>query len=155
VGYSRRGTALFIDSIWWTLLALLVPVEPDISLDNPASLLTLFSWSTLAWMLFAQCLPALITGVLWATWGTSPGKRLLGLHIVDAETGLPMSLRQDLLRTLGYLSCFASMGLGFLPLLVSRRKQGLHDLMANTVVVETLPMRPSFQASKGRNRACP
>jgi uncharacterized RDD family membrane protein YckC len=141
---------VFIDSLWWTLIMLFVPIGPNISLDNPDSLLTLFSWSTVAWTLFAQCLPALITGVLWATWGTSPGKRLMGLRIVDADTGLSMDTRQVLLRTLGYVICFATLGLGFLPMLGSRRKQGLHDMLANTVVVGKVTIEEAvFPERKG------
>lgn len=136
VGYSRRGTALFIDSLWWSVVALLVPVGPDISLNDPTSVLALFSWNTVGWMFVAQCLPLLLTGILWAIWGTSPGKRLFGLRIVDASTGLPMSRTQAGVRTLGYILCFASFGLGFLPLFFSRKKQGLHDQLAHTVVVE-------------------
>jgi uncharacterized RDD family membrane protein YckC len=151
VGYSRRGTALFIDSIWWTIVALLVPVGPDISVNDPASILTLFSWSTVGWMLFAQCVPLVVTGILWATWGTTPGKRMLGLRIVDAATGFPMSASQVGLRTLGYIVCFSTFGLGFLPMFFSRKKQGLHDLMANTVVVEKIVINEvEFPARKGR-----
>nr|WP_243658217.1 RDD family protein [Paraburkholderia sp. BL9I2N2] len=51
-----------------------------------------------------------MTGILWAVWGTSPGKRVLRLRIVDADTGLPMTVRQAFLRTAGYMLTFATCG---------------------------------------------
>jgi uncharacterized RDD family membrane protein YckC len=169
VGYSRRASALFIDSIWWTIVALFIPVGPDVSLNDPTGVLALFSWSTLGWITLAQCIPLLLTGVLWTVWGTSPGKRLLGLRIVDADTGYPMSPLQAALRTLGYLICFGTFGLGFLPMFFSEKKQGLHDMMANTVVVEKAVLstvefparkqagnsRREPRAARGRDRVTP
>jgi uncharacterized RDD family membrane protein YckC len=151
VGYSRRGTALFIDSIWWTLLALFIPVGPSISLTDPASLFGLFSATNLLWMTLSQCIPLVVTGVLWAVTGTSPGKMALGLHIVDDRTGFPMSAGQAGLRTIGYIACFMTCGLGFMPMFFTKKKQGLHDLIANTVVVEKAVINlAEFPARKPR-----
>jgi uncharacterized RDD family membrane protein YckC len=88
------------------------------------------------WLAVGQCIPILITGVLWAAWGTSPGKRALHLRIVDANTGMRMTGMQAGLRTLGYLLSFATCGAGFLWLLFNPREQALHDRMANTVVID-------------------
>jgi uncharacterized RDD family membrane protein YckC len=88
----------------------------------------------------------LVTGVLWAVWGTSPGKRALHLRIVDADTGEPMTVRQAGLRTLGYLLSFATCGAGFLWVLFNQRKQALHDRIANTVVIDDGPVDGSLPA---------
>ena len=132
--YSRRARALFIDSIWWAVLVLFIPVGPSAEdiLSAPVSL----GPSVVFWLTVVQCVPVIVTGVMWAIWGTSPGKRALGLRIVDADTGEPMTIKQAAIRTLGYLLCFASGGIGFLWMLFNPRRQGLHDLMANTVVVD-------------------
>ncbi|WP_316150583.1 RDD family protein [Cupriavidus sp. BIC8F] len=132
--YSRRARALFIDSIWWVVLMLFIPVGPSTEeiLSAPVSL----GPSVVLWLTVLQCVPLIVTGIMWAVWGTSPGKRALGLRIVDADTGEPMTIRQAAIRTLGYLVCFASFGIGFLWMLFNPRRQGLHDLMANTVVVD-------------------
>lgn len=132
--YSRRATALTIDSIWWTAVVLLVPLGPsteDILLAPESYVATI-----LFWLAIGQCLPILLTGVMWAVWGTSPGKRALRLRIVDADTGRAMTVRQAGLRTLGYLLTFATCGAGFLWVLFNDRKQTLHDRIANTTVVE-------------------
>ncbi|WP_429468720.1 RDD family protein [Paraburkholderia sp. WSM4175] len=62
---------------------------------------------------------------MWAIWDTSPGKRALGLRIVDADTGEPMTARQAAMRTLGYLVCFATCGAGFLWGAVQPAQAGL------------------------------
>ncbi|TDN66822.1 RDD family protein [Paraburkholderia sp. BL10I2N1] len=136
--WSRRARALLIDSIWWTVLVLFVPVGPSTEdlLNAPA----LAGPSILFWLTVAQCIPVVMTGVMWAIWGTSPGKRALGLRIVDSDTGQAMTAKQAAVRTLGYLVCFATCGAGFLWMLFNPRRQGLHDRMANTVVIdEKLP----------------
>ncbi|KDR38253.1 transporter [Caballeronia glathei] len=135
--YSRRAWALAIDSIWWTVIVLFIPLGPSTEdlLMAPDSLTA----TILLWLAIGQCLPVLATGVLWAIWGTSPGKRALHLRIVDRDTGRQMTVRQASLRTLGYLVCFATCGAGFLPMLFNAQKQGLHDRMANTVVIDDEP----------------
>jgi uncharacterized RDD family membrane protein YckC len=132
--YSRRATALAIDSIWWAIIVLFVPLGPSTEdiLMAPES----FAGSMVLWLAVGQCIPILVTGVLWTVWGTSPGKRALHLRIVDADTGKPMTMRQAGLRTLGYLLSFATCGAGFLWVLFNPRKQALHDRIANTVVIE-------------------
>jgi uncharacterized RDD family membrane protein YckC len=75
---------------------------------------------------------------MWAVWGTSPGKRATRIRIVDADTGRPMTVKQAMLRTLGYLLTFAICGAGFLWVLFNSRKQALHDRLANTVVIDGL-----------------
>jgi len=115
---------------------MVIPIGPSVSLDDIGSISSFFSLSTLFSMLVVQCVPVVITGVMWAFWGTSPGKRALGLRIVDADTGYSMTTRQAAIRTLGYLICIATCGVGFLWMFFNPKKQGLHDLMAETVVVE-------------------
>ena len=132
--YSRRATALAIDSIWWTVIVLFVPLgfSTEDILMAPES----FALSIVLWLAVGQCIPILVTGVLWAVWGTSPGKRTLHIRIVDADTGKQMTVRQAGLRTLGYLLSFATCGAGFLWVLFNPRNQALHDRIANTVVIE-------------------
>ncbi|QYD73274.1 RDD family protein [Paraburkholderia edwinii] len=133
--WTKRARALFIDSIWWTVIVLFVPLGP--SLDD---LLTASDPGTslLVWAGLAQCIPIVVTGVMWAVWGTSPGKRATRIRIVDADTGRPMTVKQAMLRTLGYLLTFAICGAGFLWVLFNSRKQALHDRLANTVVIDGL-----------------
>ena len=68
--------------------------------------------------------------------GISPGKRALGLQVVD-ESGLPITLRASVLRTI--LSLVDLMpGLGVvacISMMLSKKSQRLGDLVAGTMVV--------------------
>jgi uncharacterized RDD family membrane protein YckC len=132
--YSQRARALFIDSIWWTVILLFVPIGStnDMLLIDPAAATTVF----VLWLLASQCVPILITGVMWIVWGTTPGKRAVHLRIVDADSGERMNVTQCLLRTFGYLLTFAMLGAGFLWVFFNPKKQALHDRIANTVVID-------------------
>jgi uncharacterized RDD family membrane protein YckC len=117
----RRAGALTIDSFSWTAILLFIPLGPSTEdlLIAPES----FGTSVILWLVIGQCTPILVTGVLWAVWGTSPGKRALHLRIVDADIGQRMTVRQAGLRTLGYPLCFATCGAGFLWMLFNHRNQ--------------------------------
>ncbi|CAB3762027.1 RDD family protein [Paraburkholderia solisilvae] len=131
---SQRARALFIDSIWWTVILLFIPLGPSTEdlLARPDTL----GVSVALWLFVGQCVPIVITGAMWMLWGTSPGKRAVRIRIVDADTGKPMTRKQAVLRTLGYLLTFALCGAGFLWVRFNRRAQALHDRIANTVVVD-------------------
>jgi uncharacterized RDD family membrane protein YckC len=130
--YSERARASFIDSIWWTAILLFVPLGPSSEIPlSPDALAATF----VLWLIVAQCVPLLITGVLWVVWGTSPGKRVVRLLIVDAGSHEPMTRRQAVLRTVGYVLTFTLCGAGFLWVLFNPRRQALHDRIASTVVV--------------------
>ena len=72
---AQRSRALFVDSVWWTVILLFVPLGPagDEIPSSPDELAV----SIILTLYVAQCVPILITGVLWAVWRTSPGKRVL------------------------------------------------------------------------------
>lgn len=67
-------------------------------------------------------------------WQATPGKRLLGLTVARVD-GRPLDLRRAAVRSLARSLCHLSLGLGYLLALSNRRRQGLHDLIAKTVVV--------------------
>lgn len=67
-------------------------------------------------------------------WQATVGKRLLGLRVARADGG-DLNFWQALLRQLARLACELTLGIGYLVALWARRRQGLHDLIAGTVVV--------------------
>lgn len=75
--------------------------------------------------------------VCWRLWSSSPGKRLFKTKIVDAGSGAPISDRQIILRLIGYFISALPLFLGFFWISWNRKRQGWHDLIANTVVVVT------------------
>ena len=62
------------------------------------------------------------------------GKDLLGLKIAHAATGNRVSFVRSLLREIAKILSGLILALGFIMAAFTRRKQGLHDMLAGTVV---------------------
>lgn len=79
--------------------------------------------------------------VLWYFFSATPGKMLMGMKIVDADTGLPPNNGQNIIRYIGYFPSTLFFALGLFWVFFDKRRQGWHDKMAGTVVVykKTLP----------------
>lgn len=78
-------------------------------------------------------------GIIWtAAWeastGRSPGARLLRLRIVD-RSGRRIRPKHAWLRALGAVLNTATLGLGYLWIIVSRFRRGWHDLVSGAVVI--------------------
>lgn len=73
--------------------------------------------------------------LFWQTWGATPGKRLLGCRIVNAADLQPISVKQSIIRIAGYVVAMLPAYLGFIWAAWDKRKQGLHDKLASTVVI--------------------
>ncbi len=71
----------------------------------------------------------------WTQYLGTPGKLLCRCHLVDAKTLGPLSVKQSLLRNLGYLVSWGTLGLGFLWIAWDKHKQGFHDKIAGSVVL--------------------
>jgi len=69
------------------------------------------------------------------TTGQTPGKRLMGLRVV-LDTGEALTLGTAFLRWVGYIASFVPFFMGFLWAGADRRKQGWHDKIAGTVVID-------------------
>jgi uncharacterized RDD family membrane protein YckC len=67
---------------------------------------------------------------------------MMGMSIVDAETGGTVPMGRLVLRYLGYYVSIFTLCLGFLWIIFDKRKQGFHDKIAGTVVIMN-PSRPS------------
>jgi uncharacterized RDD family membrane protein YckC len=73
----------------------------------------------------------------WGGRGMTPGKSLLGLVVRTTDGETPIGYSRALLRLLGYGASFALLGLGFLPILLSQDRRGLHDRIAGTRVTRS------------------
>ena len=99
-------------------------------------------WSRWDWLLWLG-LPSAVTLLTWWAWQATPGKRLLGLRIVDATTGDRASMVQLLTRYLSYLISALPFGLGFLWIAIDPQRQGWHDKLAGTSVVYRWHAKPA------------
>lgn len=136
-GFGRRLLATLIDTVLG--LALVWAVFGD-----PASL-TPETRFVLDWVV-----PAVTTVLLWTLWQATPGKMLLGVRIVDAQTGGAPTLGQYVFRYVGYYAAILPLGLGLLWIFFDPGKRGLHDIMAGTMAVRAVPVR---EAAASRARA--
>ena len=71
----------------------------------------------------------------WAKSGQTIGKSMLGIKIVGMD-GSTLSWGKALLRYIGYLVSGLVLSLGFLWLAFDRKRQGWHDKIAGTIVVQ-------------------
>ena len=72
----------------------------------------------------------------WSHGGQTPGYRMLRLRVVREIDGGPLSTGQAVGRLFGYLISGMVFDLGFIWVLIDSRRQGWHDKLANTVVIE-------------------
>lgn len=77
----------------------------------------------------------LFTAICWKIWSATPGKMLMRIKVVDADSEQPMTDKQILIRCLGYIPACAAFFIGIFWISFNKRCQGWHDKMANTVVI--------------------
>ena len=127
-GFWQRAAALAID---WLIIT--VVVTPVMVLGFGIREVEPGEWWELA--LFTALAVAVIG--FWRYCGATPGKLALGVKLVDAKTGEPPATWRLVLRFFGYFLSAFPLYLGFLWAIVDRRKQGWHDKIARTVVINS------------------
>ncbi len=150
-GMVSRGLALVVDSLVLTVLVagtgFIVPQLANHLLGiptDPARCGTGTDWwrirahlcHALGWVtpVAALAYPPLYRVSFWTVTGRTPGMALLGLRLLRTDLG-PVGLSTAIRRWALRLGSILALGLGFLPLLFSARRQALHDRLAGTVVV--------------------
>lgn len=145
-GFWRRLGAFLIDAILLSILMrLLFPLRGagfDLwNLDSRWYFIPLITLSNL----FSSLATIAYSVVFWTWRGQTPGKMLLNIKVLRGD-GSNITLGYALLRYLGYIVCGLTLGIGFLWIGFDARKQGLHDKIADTVVVK-LPEPASTQTA--------
>jgi uncharacterized RDD family membrane protein YckC len=67
--------------------------------------------------------------------GQTPGHRAMGIRVVQVGGG-SLGYGRAALRWAGILVATLTLGLGYLPIVLTRTRRGLHDFLAGAVVVE-------------------
>ena len=135
-GFGRRLAAQVIDVLW--LLPLSVVLATIAGVVNGGEM-------SLGGEMMSNIIGALIVLLFWADRQGTPGKLVLGLVIVDAETGLTPRFGRLVLRYLGYLLSALPLGLGYFWMLWDDRRQTWHDKLGGTLVLVT--RRPGVAGS--------
>ncbi len=81
-------------------------------------------------------LPIVLTIFLWLKFAGTPGKLLASCKVVDAETLGPLTLSQAIIRYFAYIISSLPLGLGFLWIIWDKNKQGFHDKLSKTCVIQ-------------------
>lgn len=130
-GFWVRTGAALIDTVWMVIIIL--------------PLLTLIYgkayWSSEVnfhgfWdFMLNYVAPAIAVILFWVYKSATPGKMVLGLKIVDADTGEKPSTGRLIGRYFSYYLSMLPLFLGIIWVAFDQRKQGWHDKLANTLVV--------------------
>lgn len=138
-GFFIRLLAFVIDNLLLTLLTLVVTVAAFVILKlNAASIIRdqeeLERWVWLLFILPHTALFCLYFIYFHAVTGQTVGKLACGVQVVTAVGNRPLGWGRSIVRCFGYfLSSF--LYLGFLWVVVNRRRRGWHDYLAGSVVI--------------------
>ncbi len=124
-GFWWRVIAAFVDSL---LISFLLYPMIALILNDPLGQST-------ASMLVQFLFPAVAIIAFWLAKSSTPGKMILGISIIDADTGGKPSTQQFIIRYLGYYVSTIPLMLGIFWVAFDQRKQGWHDKLAKTVVI--------------------
>lgn len=130
-GFWIRVGATLIDTL--ILLTIITPIlwmyyGESYFLQNASTLGTLDIFMN-------YIFPAIVVIIFWIYKSATPGKTLLGLKILDSNTGEPISKSQAIIRYISYYLASIPLLLGILWVAWDKKKQGWHDKIAKTVVV--------------------
>ena len=80
--------------------------------------------------------------------GQTPGKAALGIKIIRSD-GTKISAGTAILRYIGYIISSVIACIGFIIIAFQGKNQGLHDLIANTVVIiDRSPFRDAYSSAE-------
>lgn len=125
VGFWRRALALILDNLWIMALSLGAALAWGGPLTPEGQQIAAVFASGIAFFVFL---------IGWGFWGTTPGKRLLGLYVCTLDGSPGIGLGRASMRMLGFLLSTVFFGLGFLMVAFGSSKRALHDLLAGTYV---------------------
>jgi uncharacterized RDD family membrane protein YckC len=129
-GFWQRAVAFLID--WLIVVVIAMPI---IVLAFGADYFSLDPVRRAGDLAIALIVGGIIVA-FWRYCGATPGKLAVGIKVVDAETGNAPSTGRLVVRLLCYLLSALPLSLGFFWVAVDRRKQGWHDKIAGTVVIQ-------------------
>ena len=92
--------------------------------------------TSMQWELLFEFSVLVVTMLFWKQWrGATPGKKFVGIHIVDAKTYGEITNKQAITRSFGYIVSTFVFLFGFIMIAFRKDKRALHDLLAGTVVI--------------------
>lgn len=143
-GFWRRLAAVAIDALLLTPLLLAALYLLTGSLDSLLQEQPFPEVGPLGSVAAELTLMALVVGC-WVWLGGTPGKLVMNCELVRAADGSRIGVAQGILRYFCYAASALPLLAGFLWIGLDRRKQGLHDKVAGTVVLISDESRKSVE----------
>lgn len=87
--------------------------------------------------------------------GTTPGKKLMNLRVISAETGETPGFFDVLYReTIGRFLCGLFLCIGYIAVGIDKEKRGFHDMLSDTRVIyaKKVKIYPSYQSMPGNGQ---
>ncbi|MEA3523439.1 MAG: RDD family protein [Campylobacterota bacterium] len=92
----------------------------------------------MTWELLFEVLMMVIIIVFWKRWaGATPGKKILGIEVVNFEDNATLTNKQMIIRYVGYIISTLPLLIGFFMVLFRQDRRALHDLLSATAVIHT------------------
>lgn len=120
-------------ALFFALAGLELLVRTDFGEEDPSTW-ELNAAAIIILTYFLAFVPLYFVG-LWVWRGQTLGKMAVAIRVLRSD-GRPVGVGAALLRLVGYLFSWLLLFAGFLMILFSRRRQGLHDHLADTIVVD-------------------
>ena len=131
-GFWIRFVAIFIDGLIvgvpLGIVLSIISAATNSSSSNPSPTFVVFE-------LIAFLIEAAYFVCFWST-GSTLGMRIFKLRVVDANTGQPIGVGRAVLRYVGYIISAVVCYIGLIWAAFDSRKQGWHDKIAGTVVLQ-------------------
>ena len=133
VGFWKRTVAVLVDTFLIILVTLpiLIWVYGIEYLNNEHMEKGSFDF------IINYVFPTIAVILLWRYYQATPGKMIFKATIVDAKTGGKPTLKQWIIRYLGYFVSLLPFGLGYFWVAFDKKKQSFHDKLANTLVIQS------------------
>jgi uncharacterized RDD family membrane protein YckC len=133
VGFWKRTVAVLIDTFLIILVTLpiLIWVYGIEYLNNEHMEKGSFDF------IINYVFPTIAVILLWKYYQATPGKMIFKATIVDAKTGGKPTLKQWIIRYLGYFVSLLPFGLGYFWVAFDKKKQSFHDKLAKTLVIQS------------------
>ena len=132
VGFWKRTVAVLVDTFLIILVTLpiLIWVYGIEYLNNEHMEKSSFDF------IINYVFPTIAVILLWKYYQATPGKMIFKATIVDAKTGGKPTLKQWIIRYLGYFVSLLPFGLGYFWVAFDKKKQSFHDKLAHTLVIQ-------------------
>ena len=144
--FGRRYIAFLLDISFLEILGVFTTM-PLVNLTDQNLAKILIRWFVMGKIssegVLLVALYGLLLGLLWGMYfvgftaicGQTPGKRIMGLHVVN-ENGTPVDWEAASVRCfIGYPVSLLPLGLGCYWALVDKKNQAWHDKIAGTLVI--------------------